>query len=130
MNIGKRIRNLREKKGMSREEFAKRLGLSYWAVSKYENGERNPDAETLNKIADILGVTVDYLLGRNNNHSPHQRIIEAIQDDEELLEFWEELSKRDDLKLLFKQVKPLKPESIKTIIRIIKAIEDEEQRNQ
>jgi len=88
----------------------------------------------LNKDNYLLSAveSVDYLLkGKsNNNQSPHQRIVEAIQDDKELLEFWEELSKREDLKLLFKQVRPLDSDSIRRIIRVIKAIEDEEQRNQ
>ncbi|MBE3593404.1 MAG: XRE family transcriptional regulator, partial [Thermoanaerobacter sp.] len=53
-----------------------------------------------------------------------------VSDDPELFEFWNTLKKREDLKLLFKQTKKLSPKDIKQIIRIIKAIEDEEDREE
>lgn len=129
--FGKRLKKLRMEKQLSQKELGNIFSLSKQTISGYENGTRNPDHGTLQKLAEFFNCSVDYLLGRTDiRETPEQRIKNAIQEDEELLEFWQELSKREDLKLLFKQVKPLKPESIQTIIRIIKAIEDEEQRLQ
>jgi transcriptional regulator with XRE-family HTH domain len=121
-----RIKDLRAEKGISQNELAKALGLTQQAISAYENGLREPDLETLQKIADFFNVSVDYLLGRTDVRNPSDEITEAVEDDPELLEFWNELKQREDLKLLFKQTKKLSPKDIKQVIRIIKAIEEEE----
>ena len=65
MNVGDRIRKLREQEGISREQFAQSIGITYAALSKYETSKRQLDFETLIKIADYFEVTTDYLLGRN-----------------------------------------------------------------
>ena len=69
MNFGERLRGLREKQNLSREKMAKMLGLSYWALSKYETGEREPDFGTLRHLADYFEVSADYLLGRTDVQS-------------------------------------------------------------
>lgn len=56
-----RIKDLRAEKGISQNELAKALGLTQQAISAYENGLREPDLETLQKIADFFNVSVDYL---------------------------------------------------------------------
>lgn len=66
MGIGEQIMYLRDKENITRDELAKKLDLSYWALSKYETNARTPDTETLNKIADFFGTSVDYLHGRSN----------------------------------------------------------------
>ncbi len=126
-NFKERLKELREEKHISRDELAKAVKLSYWAIAKYETGERTPDPETLQRLADFFGCSVDYLLGRTDDpHTPEQKIEAAISDDPELMAFWKELTHRQDLQLLFKQVRPLSPAAIKKIIKVIKAIEDEE----
>ena len=74
-------------------------------------------------------MSADYLLGNSDIRNPyenHERISESISDDKELLEFWEVLKEREDLQLMFKQTKQMSPKDIRQIIKIIKAIEDEE----
>lgn len=64
--IGKRIAELRSKKGLTQEEFAAKLGVSRSALSLWEQGRRKVDQELLPQIAEYFGVTTDYLLkGRN-----------------------------------------------------------------
>ncbi|SDJ62270.1 helix-turn-helix domain-containing protein [Paenibacillus naphthalenovorans] len=58
-----RLRKLREKKGISQTEAAKRLGIVRTTYSNYESGNREPDIETIEKIARFYDVSVDYLLG-------------------------------------------------------------------
>jgi len=65
VKIGDTIRNLREQQGFDRHELAKRIGVSYHAVAKYETNDRTPPPEILSKLADFFGVTTDYLLGRS-----------------------------------------------------------------
>jgi transcriptional regulator with XRE-family HTH domain len=66
---GDRIALLREKRGMTQEELSGKLGISRAALSHYETNRREPDIDTLNKIANFFGVSLDYLLGRTNDPS-------------------------------------------------------------
>jgi transcriptional regulator with XRE-family HTH domain len=66
LNIGDRIRRLREEKGMLQEDLADTLGISRQLVSSYENGHRIPPIKKLNKLAELFGVSTDYLIGRTN----------------------------------------------------------------
>ncbi|MGB9661248.1 MAG: helix-turn-helix domain-containing protein [Moorellaceae bacterium] len=132
--LTERLRKLREQAGLTQEELAKLLGVERSTISRYESGNRDPSSEMLDRLAKFFNVSVDYLLGRTDdprtieqiNEEAQKKIEEALEGDEELLSFWQELRQREDLQLLFKQVKPLSPVSIRKIIRVIKAIEDEE----
>ena len=64
--FGKRLSALRKQKGLSQYELADRLGYSRGQIANYEQGKREPDYETLQKIADFFDVTTDYLLGRTD----------------------------------------------------------------
>jgi transcriptional regulator with XRE-family HTH domain len=58
-----RIKELRTEFGITQADLAKLLKISDRAVGYYEKGEREPDNETLIKIAEYFKVSVDYLLG-------------------------------------------------------------------
>ena len=62
-SLGKRIAMLRKEKGLTQEQLAEKVGVSAQAVSKWENDVSCPDITILPLLADILGVTVDELLG-------------------------------------------------------------------
>lgn len=66
-----RLKELRNKKGMSQRELANFLQLSPSAIAMYETGQREPDSETLKKIADFFNVSIDYLLGRTDLPNAH-----------------------------------------------------------
>ena len=66
MDLGCKIKLLREEKNISREELANYLNLSYSSLSKYETNKRFPDKIILNKFADFFNVSTDYLLDRTN----------------------------------------------------------------
>lgn len=57
-----RLRELRKSKGISLKELGAIVGVAESTMSLYENGKRQPDYETLLKLAEYYGVTVDYLL--------------------------------------------------------------------
>lgn len=59
------FRTLRIKAGYTQDSLAETLGISRSAVSMYENGNREPDLETLERIADLFHVDMDYLVGRS-----------------------------------------------------------------
>lgn len=60
--IGERLKRLRETKGLKQNRVAQILGVHNSTLAKYESGEREPDNETLTRLAEIYEVTVDYLL--------------------------------------------------------------------
>jgi hypothetical protein len=78
------------------------------------------------EIAQFFNVSVDYLLGETDERSPADKIKSALSDDPELLEFWDELKKREDLQMMFKQTRDLPPETIQQIIQIIRTFEKEQ----
>lgn len=61
MEKGNVIRIMRLKVGMTQQELADKLGISYVGISAWETGARNPKYETLVKIADALGVPIEEL---------------------------------------------------------------------
>ena len=71
MTTGKRIQKARKEKGLTQKELGDKLGVSASMVAQYENDLRNPKIETAEKIAHVLNVTSDFLLGRVDD--PHTR---------------------------------------------------------
>lgn len=65
-----RLTYLRKKKKRTQQEMADAIGISRPAYTAYENGNRKPDYDILNKIVDLLETNSDYLLGRSNDSSP------------------------------------------------------------
>jgi transcriptional regulator with XRE-family HTH domain len=59
-----RLKSLREVKGLSQEQLGNRAGLSHPVITKSENGKNLPRAEALDKLAQALDCTMDYLHGR------------------------------------------------------------------
>lgn len=93
--FAKRLKEARKRKNLLQKELASLLGVSRTTVTSWENGTRVPEFETLQRIADVLEVSVDYLLGRSDNPSPtpsktqkplHQRRIELEEAFKELLQ--------------------------------------------
>lgn len=63
--FGDRLKSLRNRKGLSQSEFAKQIGVSKSSVNMYERGDREPNFETLEAIADYFNVDLDYLMGKS-----------------------------------------------------------------
>lgn len=61
MSMGSRIRQAREDKGYTQEYIAEVLGISRQAVHKWEKDRTNPDTHNLISLAELLGVSVDFL---------------------------------------------------------------------
>jgi len=63
--LSSRIRELRESKGFKQKDVAAILNVNPNTYCRYENGERTPPPGIIARLAEIFGVTSDYLLGRN-----------------------------------------------------------------
>ena len=60
------IKDIRLRKGLTQADVAAALGVSSVVYSRYETGKRQPSIDMLIQMADIFGVTVDFLLGRQD----------------------------------------------------------------
>jgi len=91
--FGQRLSRIRKEKGLTQEDIAKRIVISPQAVSKWENDVSSPDILVLSSLADILGVSVDELLGREGaptheeakaeNASRAETVDSEVVDDDE-----------------------------------------------
>lgn len=71
MNVlGKRLGEMRKKRGLTQRQLADKLNVSHGRISLYETGDRSPDPEMLKRLADFLGCSTDYLLGRTDDPNP------------------------------------------------------------
>jgi transcriptional regulator with XRE-family HTH domain len=68
--IGKRIKELREEKGITTIELAEKSGVAQSTISQIENGKRNPSTGTAAKIAEALGVSITKIL--NGSDAPEK----------------------------------------------------------
>ena len=69
------LKKLRKERGMTQAEAAEALGISRSTFGMYEQGNRQPDFETEEKIADLFNVSLDYL--RTGEHNFHTEINSA-----------------------------------------------------
>lgn len=65
-----RLKEARESKGYTQQDVADFLKITRAAYTNIENEKRDPDTNTLNKLADYFKVNLDYLLGRTDNPTP------------------------------------------------------------
>jgi transcriptional regulator with XRE-family HTH domain len=95
MEIGKKIVELREKKGLSQRELARRVGLNPSVMNRIETGDRPLRADELKKISEVLGVNSDLILGNSAN----LKLTEKDEKDiaKRIEEFKEDLSRQDGL---------------------------------
>ncbi len=65
-NFNENLKNARERRGMSQKDVAEEIGVAKSTYSLYESGNREPNVQTIKKIADVLNVSADDLLGLND----------------------------------------------------------------
>lgn len=75
MNIAtlncERLIECREKLGITKQEAAKRMQMSQPAYLRYESGERTPSIHVIYFMAQVLGTSADYLMGKTENPAPN-----------------------------------------------------------
>ncbi|WP_163411590.1 helix-turn-helix domain-containing protein [Flavobacterium ajazii] len=90
MNTGTIISQLRDKNSFSQSDLAEKSQVSRVMIGKYERGEAVPSIDAAKKIADALGVSLDYLVGQTSQTSFDKRTLERIIE----LELLEESKKQ------------------------------------
>lgn len=86
-------------RGIKPNPLAKELNIASGSMTSWKNG-KIPNGETLLKISEYLGVSVDYLLGRTNTPSSVQPLNSQDQITTEMLKAFEKLSFKDKIAVL------------------------------
>ncbi|CAM3710055.1 helix-turn-helix transcriptional regulator [Cohnella lubricantis] len=81
MTLGERLKAAREKKRYTQIEVAKKLGISNGAISGYERDYRDPDTETLLKLAELYDVSPNWLLNRSEKKEDAVVLPKSIYDE-------------------------------------------------
>ena len=76
MTFGEKLQRLRQRAGMSQDALAEKLGVSRQAVSRWERDETMPETDKVIALAELFGVTTDYLLRQQTEETER----EAPQD--------------------------------------------------
>jgi transcriptional regulator with XRE-family HTH domain len=104
MNIlGKRLKQLRESKKKTNSKYtqgyiANLIGVARVTYTSYENGTKQPSIETVNKLADLFGVSTDYLQGRTDSKQlPNPTSKEDKDIAKRMEEFKKDLTTQDGL---------------------------------
>ncbi len=116
LQIAENLRRLRQEQGLTQAMLAERLGVSYQAVSRWENKSSYPDIELLPAIAALFGVTVDYLLG-NTDHN-------AVR---EWWETWHELNDPGERLLHLRRMHRAFPDNQEVFLRLCESVTDRDE---
>lgn len=88
-----RLKELRDEAGLSQGDIAEKFSVAQNTVSSWENGKRDPDTDTVKKIAAFFDVSIDYLLGVSDiKNAPSEEDAGLSAEEAELLELFRSAS--------------------------------------
>lgn len=108
--------------GISQIEMANKLGVAKSTYSMYESGNREPNIQTIRKIADILGVSVEYLMTGEENER------QTYYLNEETSKVAQDIFENKDLRMLFDAARDAAPEDLQAVHNMLLALKQKEQR--
>ena len=121
-----RIKELRKKANMNQKELAAQLGVGQNTLSGWESGKHQADNENLFKMADFFGVSVGYLLGKENESKITDTTDDTIDVQEKLQELLSQLETKDSLMFsgvaLSDDSKELLAVALERILRLTKTV--------
>ena len=110
------LKKLRLQKGWTQERLAEIMGVGKSTISMYENGNRTPDFETLEAIADLFNVDMNTLTGHHGSSA-----IDTV--DPELQEYLDVLRTRPEMRMLFSTTKTATKSQIEAIVNFIEGLQ-------
>ena len=114
--FGQRLKQLRKSHNLTQLEFAKIFNIANGTIGNWESGNREPDFNTLNRIADFFNVSTDYLLGKTDNRNPWQPEL-SEKDEKDIAKEIEKLrEKLENSEGLMFDGEPATPEAIESVI--------------
>lgn len=118
-------------KGLTSYQVSKATGISQSTFTNWKKGASAPKADKLSKIADYLGVSVDYLMGKEDDDTLDQygfkkeEVYKYFQDNPDLLETYKHITENDNVRILFDKCRDLTVEDLKPVLILIDGIRKE-----
>lgn len=102
MEFSERLKDLRKQAGLTQVDVAEKLGISQPAYAAWERGVKKPTQENLVKIAQVLNVSVDYLVGNSEDRTDELDNIELLfrMNSKGLTEEEKEIFKKELIKFM------------------------------
>jgi transcriptional regulator with XRE-family HTH domain len=97
MHVGERIKELRTKAGLTQSDLAKIVEMTYIQIGRYETKKANPSSDVLQKIAQALNTTTDYLMNGSTDEMANSQL-----KDKELLNLFKSVEQlgNDDKQMI------------------------------
>ena len=115
---------LRDAKGIKDADVARETGITKSTFSDWKNGRSNPKDAKLQKIADLFGVSVEYIRTGEEKEGGEKYYL-----NEETAEMAQKLFENKDLRVLFDAAKDATPEDLKTTYDMLMALKKKERDN-
>lgn len=118
------VKKLLAKHNMTMKELGEKVGKTESAVSYWISGKSLPRMGTIQKVADIFGVTTDELVF-GEEISPwgdDKANTDYLMGNPELLELYNEIRNREDMYILFDKVRDLDPKDVESILAVVNTI--------
>ena len=115
------LKYLRNRDHLSQSELADKLGVAKSTISMYEVGKREPDFETLEAIADLFNVDMNFLLGKSGSENDNYYYL-----NEETRQIAQDAFENPELRTLFKVARDIPPERLKAHIEFMKSLKEQE----
>lgn len=128
--FNERLKGLRKQRGLSQRALANELGVGNSTIAMYESGQREPDHEMTEAIADYFNVDIDYLLGRSNVTLRYTDVLAEGQqtpqyyEDEVVQAVTDRLRTNPEYGVMFKAASNVRPEEVDFVTKFIEKLSD------
>lgn len=117
------LKYLRNRDHLSQSELADKLGVAKSTISMYEVGKREPDFETLEAIADLFNVDMNFLLGKSGSENDNYYYL-----NEETRQIAQDAFENPELRSLFHVARDIDPEELRAHIKFMKKLKARERK--
>lgn len=118
-NFANVLKELRTRSGFSQQELANTLGVSRSSISMFERGEREPNIEILELIADYFNVDMNYLLGNSNYTTNISQPAAGYYINPEVAAYAQEIYDNPELRILMDATRDVTKEDLEFITQMV-----------
>lgn len=117
------LKYLRIRENLSQSELADKLGVSKSTISMYEVGNREPNFDTLEEIANLFNVDMNFLFRKDGSDKNNYFL------NDETARIAKEIFDNPDLHMIFNMARYISPKRLKALIEFMKCFTDQEPDN-